>query len=141
MDTTIYVFESSYQKLNYMKTLFYSFLAVVAFTFTGFSQEKSTVAVSGTSAEITTGKTSGKFTFIMPEGTTAEEVSHTTKYYTNYFTVEYKETTREAKITMVSNDERSRAVITRFLRSNGVQQVNVGGTLVSMDEFYESYLK
>ncbi len=124
-----------------MKTLFYTFLVVVGFGSAAFAQEKSTIAVGPTTTEINSGKQTGKFTFIMPQGTTAEDVAHTTKYYTNYFTVDYKESSREAKITMVSNDERSRAVIARFLVSNGVREVNISGTLVSVDELFEKYLK
>lgn len=124
-----------------MKTLFYTFLMVVGFGSATFAQEKSTVAIGPSSADITSGKQSGKFMFIMPQGTTAEDVAHTTKYYTNYFTVDFKESSREAKITLVTNDERSRAVITRFLISNGVQEVNIGGTTVPVGDLFEKYLR
>ena len=124
-----------------MRTLFYTFLVVVGFGSTTFAQEKSTIAIGPTTAEINSGKQTGEFTFIMPQGTTAEDVAHTIKYYTNYFTVDYKESSREAKITMVNNDERSRAVITRFLVSNGVQEVSISGSTVSINELFEKYLK
>ena len=124
-----------------MKTLFLTILLVVGLGTSANAQEKSTVAVGPSTTEINNGKQTGKFTFIMPQGTTAEDVAHTTKYYTNYFTVDYKESSREAKITMVNNDQKSRAVIARFLISNGVQEVNIGGTLVPVGELFEKYLQ
>ena len=42
---------------------------------------------------------------------------------------------------MVTNDEKGRSVITRFLVANGVQEVNIDGTLVNMADLFEKYLK
>jgi hypothetical protein len=124
-----------------MKAFFLTMIVCAGLVFHAISQEKSTLAVGPSPSEITAGKSSGKFTFIMPEGTVAEDLAHSTKYYTNYFTVDFNASTREAKITMVNNDEKSRSIIARFLISNGVQELNIGGVLVPVTELFERYLK
>lgn len=122
-----------------MKTLFCSFIFAVGLSTVSIAQEG--VAVSPSKTEITAGKTSGKFKFVLPEGTKAEDVAQNSKYYEYYFTVAYDEKTRVADITMVTNDEKARSVIMRFLVSNQVEKLNVDGTLVSVSDYFEKYLK
>jgi hypothetical protein len=123
-----------------MKALIFSFAMILSVS-TLFAQERSKVAVGPTKTEITAGKQSGEFTFVMPAGFTADEVAQNSKYYTHYFTVVFDAKTSKAKLTMVTNDEKGRSVITRFLVANGVQEVNIDGTLVNMADLFEKYLK
>jgi hypothetical protein len=124
-----------------MKTLFYTFLMVFGLGSVSLAQDSNGIAVAPTKSEIAKGKESGSFKFVMPEGTTIEDVTQSAKYYTHYFTVDYDSATRSAKIKMVSNDEKSRSVIVRFLVSNNVQTVDVEGSMVSVYDFFEKYLK
>lgn len=114
---------------------------VLGLGITSFAQDNKGIAVGPTKSEFSAGKESGKFTFIFPEGTTAESVNQTVKYYSHYMNIEFVEKTRSVNITMVTNDEKSRSVIIRFLVANSIQQVNVDGTLVNTNDLFESYLK
>lgn len=124
-----------------MKTLFYSLLMIFSLGSVAVAQETNGVAIAPSKTEIAKGKENGNFKFFMPEGVSAEEVAQSAKYYTHYFTVDYDSNTRAAKISMVTNDEKSRSVIVRFLVSNNVQTVDVEGTMVSVYDFFEKYLK
>lgn len=124
-----------------MKALFFAVLITLGFSAASFAQDKSSIAIGPSKSEINSGKTNGKFTFVLPEGTLGENVEQSAKYYTHYFTVEYSEKSREAKLTMVNNDEKSRSVIVRFLVANGVQKVNIDGALVEINDLFEKYLK
>ncbi len=124
-----------------MKAFFYTVLFVAGLSSFSVAQERSNLAVGPNKSEFAAGKQTGKFTFIFPAGTVAEEVAQNAKYYTHYFTVDYVAQSREAKITMVNNDDKSRNVIIRFLSANGIQEVNVGGVIVPISELFENYLK
>jgi hypothetical protein len=105
-----------------------------------FAQEKMFVTVASKSA-ILEGKSTGKFMFIFPEGISKEDVDKSAAYYIHNFTVNYDVKTKVAEINMVSNDERSRRVIVRFLSACGIQKINLEGNLLDLFPFYESYLK
>lgn len=104
-------------------------------------QESTKTALSKSKSEVTLSKTSGNYSFTLPAGTTAATVEQNAKYYTHYFTVNYTESTKEAKITMLTNDEKSRHVICRFLIASGVETINMEGKVLPIEEFYQMYLK
>jgi hypothetical protein len=106
-----------------------------------FGQGSNSTASVLKAADLELGKESGVFIFFMPKGSSAEDIELSKKYYVNYFTVDYTPDSGQVKITMVNNDEKSRAVITRFLTANGVQEVNVGGVIVPLGELFDRYLK
>ena len=106
-----------------------------------FGQESPKTAFAKSKAEMTQSKTSGNYSFTLPKGTTSTTVEQNAKYYTHYFTVNYTESSQEAKITMITNDEKSRHIICRFLIASGVEKVNVEGKSMSVEEFYEANLK
>ena len=114
---------------------------VVGLGTTAFAQEEAGTAVVSSKKELMAGKESGKYTFILPETVTPEQVAQTSKYYTHYFTVNYAAGERMAVITMVNNDEQSRHVVIRFLIANNIQHVNVEGVMVPTQELYEKYMK
>lgn len=122
-----------------MKTVFCSFIFAIGLSTMSYAQEA--IAISPSKTEIAAGKTSGKFKFVLPEGTKAEDVAQNSQYYTNYFTVVFDEASRVADITMISNDERARAVVIRFLSANSVGKVSIDGKVVSISEYFDTYLK
>lgn len=124
-----------------MKTLFLTTMLLLGLTMTSYGQEKLGTAISKSKSELAQSKTNGKYTFTLPSGTSTETVQQNAKYYTNYFTVDYVVATNVANITMVTNDERSRHVICRFLIASGVEKINVDGTEFPVEEFYTNYLK
>lgn len=117
-------------------------LAVLLFSLSGyFAQETSSVAVVSSKSVFLEGKTSGKFKISLPSQLVKEDVDKSASYYVHNFTVNFDNSSKIAEINMVSNDERSRQIIVRFLSACGVQQINVEGTMVDLYPFYESYLK
>lgn len=124
-----------------MRTLFLSFIAIVGFSAISFSQISSTVAVAQSKTELASSKETGKYLFVLPSGLTSEEVAKNAKYYTLYFTVDYNQANSEAKISMITNDEKSRHVVIRFLSACGVQTIRMDGSTISTEEFFLTYMK
>lgn len=124
-----------------MKTLLLTTILLLGISMMSYGQEKLGTAISRSKSELAQSKSNGKYAFALPSGTSTEKVQQNAKYYTNYFTVDYVPATNIANITMVTNDERSRHVICRFLIASGVEKINVEGTELAVEEFYTSYLK
>lgn len=119
-----------------MKTLF-SFALIMFLSVMTFAQELAT----STKQELSSIKTEGKGSIVMPSTLTSDDVAKASKYYTHYFTVEFDETTHKATILMVDNTEKSRIVIVRFLSACGVESVSVDGESVDKMAVYERYWK
>lgn len=105
-----------------------------------FGQENQAIA-EGTETTFKTNLKEGVFSFILPEGTSAEEVKRNSAYYTSFFTVNYDASSRKSTLTMVENSSEGRHVIVRFLISNKVRTVKLGTSEYTVSEFYEKYLK
>jgi hypothetical protein len=106
-----------------------------------FAQETATVASVVSKSAFLEGKTTGKFKITLPASSEKEDVQKSASYYVHNFTVNFDNATKVAEVTMVTNDERSRQIIVRFLSACGVQQINMEGTMVDLYPFYETYLK
>jgi hypothetical protein len=123
-----------------MRTLFLSVLTVVSMASVSFSQEINSASAQS-KTELVSSKETGNYSFILGNKLTAEEVAKNAQYYVHYFTVVYSEKTNEAKITMVTNDEKNRHVVIRFLTACGIQNVIVDGRTLSTDEFFINFMK
>ena len=123
-----------------MNKLFFLIL-FVGFSSIGFSQQGKKEAISLSKEELVQAKNLGIYTFTLPEGNTPEKVSENAKYYTMYFKVKYNADNREVSLNMVSNDEKSRHVICRFLVASGVEKVFIDGKAVQVEEYFQTYLK
>lgn len=124
-----------------MKRLFFTLLTTLSITSFSFAQDTKNIAVAQSSKELVDSKVSGNYKFTLPESVTAEDVAKNSKYYVHYFTVEFDDNTQMANIKMISNDDKSRHVVTRFLTANQIQSVQVDGKPYSLEEFFNSYLK
>jgi hypothetical protein len=124
-----------------MRTLFLTCIAFLGISAISFAQESTNTTIAQTKSELVAGKQSGDYKFVLPIGVSTEAITKSAKYYVNYFTVEYTEKTREAKIKMLINDDKSRHVITRYLTSCGTQYVTVEGKTISTEDFFVNYLK
>lgn len=122
-----------------MKNLMTLF-AVIMFAFGGFSQ---TAKVQGTAAELKAGLSANHIAFIMPNEVTADKVKSSAAYYTDYFTVGYNADSHTATIQFVTagNIEVARRVVTRFLLSCGVRNVNFENKDYTIMQFYTEFLK
>ena len=124
-----------------MNKLFLSAVLFLGLSITAFGQEKSKVAVSKGKAEVVNSKSTGVYHFTLPAGTTAENVEKNALYYKIYFTVSYVESTHEATFTMLTNDEKSRHVISRFMSASGIESVQVDGKDFTLEDFFVNFVK
>lgn len=121
-----------------MKALLSAIVFFIGLT-AAFGQDH--MATVKSKADITSIRENGKGAIVLPANLSAEDVQGKAKFYTHYFTVDFDAASHTAKFTMVDNDERSRAVIMRFLAACNVDTVNVEGEMVPRDQLYEKYLK
>jgi len=124
-----------------MNKLFLSAVLFLGLSITAIGQEEAGVAISKGTVELAKSKTSGVYHFTLPKGATSASVEEKAKYYLLYFKVTFVEATSEATITMVTNDEKSRQVICRFLTASKANHVTVDGKEITLDELYTTYLK
>jgi len=124
-----------------MNKLFLTAVLFLVISITAIGQENSGIAVSKGTVELAKSKSSGVYHFTLPKGATSASVEEKAKYYLLYFNVTFIEATSEATITMVTNDEKSRHIICRFLTSSNSKHVNVDGKEITLDEFYTTHLK
>ncbi len=113
---------------------------LVGFSSIGFAQEATEIGVTQGATALETSKKDGSYTFTL-SGKTASKIEANAKYYINYFSVEFNESTQLASISMVVNDSRARSVIVRFLISSGVRYAKVDGKIISVNDFMTSYLQ
>jgi hypothetical protein len=83
----------------------------------------------------------GKFEFKLPVDSKKEAVDQYAKYYLNYFTVDFSETTKIAKISMIENTQENRKIIMRFLGANQIQNVVIDNRTYTLMDFYNNYLQ
>ena len=124
-----------------MKKIISTLIALVAIVSFGFSQEASNTATSEGKAALVASKVSGEYSFVLSSDQTKEKVEKAASYYTPYFTVAYDENTNTAKITMVDDEPRSKFIIARFLSATGAQHVKVDDSVITMDEFIQSFIQ
>jgi capsule polysaccharide export protein KpsE/RkpR len=119
-----------------MKNLITLFAFVLTLSFS-FAQ---TASISGDESTLKNQVEKGEFSIEMPESTEAEEINKSAEYYVDYFTVNYDDESKIAKISMVDNTPSSRRVINRLLLSNGVRTIKFNSEEFSINEFYDAYL-
>jgi len=83
----------------------------------------------------------GKFEFKLPVDSKKEAVDQFAKYYVNYFTVDFSEITKIAKISMVENTQENRKIIMRFLGANQIQHVIIDNRSYTLMDFNNNYLQ
>lgn len=114
------------------------FLAFIAFFSFGYAQKAS---VSGTLETIKENVSKGTLSFTMPQSTSSDEINRTSQYYVDYFTVDFNESTKNAKISMIDNSPEGRRVVTRFLLSNKISVIVFNENEYKITEFYDNFLK
>ncbi len=123
-----------------MKKIISTLLVVIGFATVSFSQTEAAVANSAGKTALEASKTSGQYSFTLPESATPESVAKNAGYYTDYFTVAYDEASRVANISMVYNEPQSRIIIARFLSASGAREVEIDGVNYSIGDFIQNYL-
>ena len=124
-----------------MKKALFTLTAILALTFTGFSQERTNTAATKGNAELLLSKTSRTYSYTLPSEISEEKVMKSANYYTNYFTVDYNASSHEAEITMNEKHEKGELIMGRFLSSCGVRFLKVDDQQITLDEFMKVYLK
>ncbi len=105
-----------------------------------YAQETNS-ATAQSKTELISSKVSGNYSFIIGNKLSAEQVSKNAQYYVHYFTVTYSEKTNEALVKMVTNDEKNRHIVVRFLTACGIQNILVEGRTLAPEEFFNNYMK
>jgi hypothetical protein len=122
------------KKILILAALFFSVQSIA------LAQDKTNTATAASSKELAVSKTSGSYSFVLPEGTKKEDVERNAKFYSKSFTVTFDEASKKASIQMVVNDEKNRHVVVRFLTASKIQFVNVDGKNLNIDDFYKNYM-
>lgn len=122
-----------------MKLILCSFILLLSVF--SFSQDKVNEAKVVNSKQFQANKEAGEFKFVFPEITKKEEVERNAAFYKEYFSVIYDESTHSVTIKMVQNNEKNRQIIKRFFVSMNIKQIEMNGTSMQVDEFYQRQLK
>ena len=127
-----------------MKKLGYTLMLLVGLTSLSFAQEEmeidpASVVVTQGAEKLEQSKNSGNYVFVF-NGKTEGDISGAASYYAHYFKVEFDESSQTAKLEMIENDERARAVIMRFLVAAGTRNVSVDEKVISVNDFMSNHL-
>jgi predicted nucleic acid-binding protein len=118
--------------------IFYTILIICAIGSTTYAQDVK-LAKAQSATELLQSKNTGKYSFVFPTDITTSEIINAADYYKSFFTVQFTETTRTVKVTMIENTPENRRVILRFLASSRIQKVQVGDNQLLLHEFYDQY--
>ena len=116
-----------------------TFFILISFSMTLSQTENITIAQS--KMELEKSKKNGIYYFTIHPKASKEDVAKSAAYYPSYFSVDYDDASKIAKITMIENNEKTRLVLLRFLSSVRSQKIQVDGTSMLIHEFYDKYLK
>lgn len=103
--------------------------------------EQNTVVVAATLSEFENNLSQNPLSITFPSSADVVKITSTADFYTDYFTVQYNETTRVAKLHYLNNENISRLVTVRFLFSNNINFVSFNGNTFENTTFFEQYLK
>ena len=103
--------------------------------------EQNTVVVAATLSEFENNLSQNSLSITFPSSADVVKITSTADFYTDYFTVQYNETTRVAKSHYLNNENISRLVTVRFLFSNNINFVSFNGNTFENTTFFEQYLK
>lgn len=123
-----------------MKKIISTITCIIGFVAMSFAQDAMNTATTMGHDALVASKASGEFVYTLPSEVTNETVEKSAAYYTSYFTVDFNDAENVATLNMVTNDEKSRYVMLRFLTSCGVRYVKVDGETLEYDKFVENYL-
>ncbi|PKR79871.1 hypothetical protein CW751_13025 [Brumimicrobium salinarum] len=115
-----------------------SILSIVFFTLSSYGQ---TAKVEGTAEELKKGLAENTLVFIMPADVSKDIVEKSAQYYTDYFSVDFDESSQKAKLTFIEGQENNRRVITRFLLSSKVRTIRFEEKEYTIMEFYANFLE
>jgi hypothetical protein len=120
-----------------MKKLIILF-AILIFAGVGFAQ---TATVSGTAVTLKKNLSEDFVEFKLPSEVTNDVVEKSAQYYTDYFTVDFNDKTKIARVNLLNQDEQAKRVISRFLLSIGVRTVSFEAKDYTIMEFYSNFLE
>ena len=123
-----------------MRKLGFTLLAVIGFTAMSFAQESTNTIQVTAESDLVSSKSSGEYSFTFPANITLEEVEKNAENYKSMFSVTFNATTHEVKMIMVKNTPMNRKIMTRMMRSCGVQYVHVNEKDMELRTFVQAYL-
>jgi len=123
-----------------MKKLISTIAFVLGIVALSFAQDATNTAISEGADALAKSKTSGVYNYVLPEGTTQDEVQKSASYYKEYFTVDYDNNTRKVTVNITGDEGSSRQVMLRLLSSVGALYVDVDGEVEQLNVHYTSYI-
>ncbi|TNE55232.1 MAG: hypothetical protein EP338_04525 [Bacteroidetes bacterium] len=105
-----------------------------------FGQDR-TDAYARKEKSFNTDKSMGIFEFQLKPAPKAEFVQKRASYYTDFFTVDYKEEKGKMKIRLTENTEQNKLIILRLFRSLGIENIHQDNLHLNSKQFYEQKIK
>ena len=124
-----------------MKKIIFTLIAVLSISLVGLSQEASKMALTEGHTALVKSQETREYIYTLPSDVTSEHVEKVSKYYLTYFTIDFDESTKVAKVKMNAQSEKGEMVMGRFLSSCGVRNITVDDKEMTLDTFMREYLK
>lgn len=119
----------------------YFFAVLVCAFFAQTNAQQISVVSKWSALEIQQEALKGHFQWTFPEGTTAESLEKTAKYYAASFTYTFDNETKLVDVFPVVDSEDTRRVLLRFLGANQVNSIKVGEEALELYMYYEKFMK
>lgn len=122
-----------------MKNLMLLLLITFGLSSFAFAQEINQVKFDMSGTELAQSLEKGEVSFFFNKSMDAQTIKENAQYYPNYFSVNYD--SASAKCTLkLTQDDMAKLVISRFIMSCGINEVLVGGKVISVQDFMAEYL-
>jgi len=131
---------NEFKKREIMKKFVVLSLMILGLGAFSFAQEVNQVQFNMSSENLKKALNAGEITFFFSKSADAEAIKNSTQYYTNYFSVAHDKNTGKCTLKL-TKDDMAKMVISRFLMSNGINEVIIDGKTISVQDFIAEYLR
>jgi hypothetical protein len=119
-----------------MKKLIVLFVVCVISVFS-FGQNSATI----TKDALVSGKSTGKYVFVLPSSVTTEKVDAVKGYYKDYYSTNFDAKSHTLTVQLIQNEEKFIRVINRMMVGLEIRDFNVSGTTLTFEEMFQNYMK
>lgn len=123
-----------------MKKLFVLSFMIIGLSAAAFAQEINQAKFTMSGAELKQALDKGEISFFFNKNMDADAVKKNAEFYPEYFSVNYDTNTGKATLKL-TKDDMAKLVVSRFMMSNGVSEVLIDGSTISVHDFMAEYLR